>query len=54
MKYHSPEIPDNKNENNTINTFNNSNINNSKIDTSNQSSLIKEKDQNLNQKIIQI
>ena len=35
------EIPEN--ENNIINTFNNSNINNSKIDTSNQSSLIKKK-----------
>ena len=46
------EIPEN--ENNIINTFNNSNINNSKIDTSNQSSLIKKKNQNLNQKIIQI
>ena len=38
-----PEILDNKNKNNTINTFNNSNIKNSKIDISNQSSLIKDK-----------
>ena len=35
------EIPEN--ENNIINTFNNSNIKNSKIDTSNHSSIIKEK-----------
>ena len=38
-----PEILDNKNKNNTINTFNNSNIKNSKINISNHSSLIKDK-----------
>ncbi len=43
ISFQIPEILDNKTENNIINTFNNSNIKNSKIDTSNHSSIIKEK-----------